>query len=296
MKAPRVDASPLPFVVAALGVFLLTMMDLTIKAVTATFSTSEIVLLRYLIASVLAGGLFLALRMPWPDRVSVRANALRAVAMLSTAWLFFYALAHVPLAEAFALAFTAPVFMALLGRAILGEPVTARVWVAIALGLTGALIVLWGGVAGPGARGDLTGYLAAMGSAVTYALVMVLLRKQSAREGFVSFIAQQNLYATPVAALLLFVLWDRGDPAPFAALDAQSAALFAVIGTLGICGQLALGYAFSRAEAARLGVLDYTGFIWGAGLAWLWFGEVPTSATLVGVSLIVIGAITAIRR
>jgi drug/metabolite transporter (DMT)-like permease len=274
MSKPRIDASPTPFLVAGLGIFLLTLMDLTIKAVTATFSTTEIVLLRYAIASVLAGSLFLALRMPWPDRTSMKANGLRAMAMLATAWLFFYALAHVPLAEAFALAFTAPVFMALFGRAILGEPVTARVWVAIMLGLSGALVVLWGGVSGPSARGDLTGYLAAMASAVTYALVMVLLRKQSAREGFVSFIAQQNIYATPVAALLLLILWGRGDVAPYVALDPPALLLFAAIGALGVAGQLALGYAFSRAEAARLGVLEYTGFIWGAGLAWLWFGEV----------------------
>jgi S-adenosylmethionine uptake transporter len=135
-----------------------------------------------------------------------------------------------------------------------------------------------------------------MGSAITYALVMVLLRKQSAREGFVSFIAQQNLYATPIAALLLVILWQQGEATPFVALDGRALWLFAVIGTLGVAGQLALGYAFSRAEAARLGVLDYTGFIWGAGLAFLWFGEVPTLYTFIGVSLIILGAIAAIRR
>jgi S-adenosylmethionine uptake transporter len=296
MSGPRTDASMLPFLVAGIGIFLLTLMDLVIKGLTASFTTTEIVAARYTIAALAAAALFVWLRTPWPDAVSFRANAVRACVMLTTAWLFFFSLGRIPLAEAFALAFTAPVFVALLGRAILGEPVRPSTWLAIGLGLSGAMVVLWGQFSGPAATGDMAGYLAAIASAVTYALVMVMIRKQSAREGFVSFITQQNVYATPVALALLAGLSMTGGLAPYQALDGPSAGLFVAAGLLGVAGQMALGYAWSRAEAARLGVLEYTGFIWGAGLAFVVFDEMPAPATIVGVVLIVSGAILSARR
>jgi S-adenosylmethionine uptake transporter len=58
---------------------------------------------------------------------------------------------------------------------------------------------------------------------------------------------------------------------------------------------VALTWAYRLAEASRLGALDYTAFLWAAGLGFLIFGEVPSPPTLAGAALIIGGALLAIR-
>ncbi|PWB65820.1 MAG: EamA/RhaT family transporter, partial [Bradyrhizobiaceae bacterium] len=84
--------------------------------------------------------------------------------------------------------------------------------------------------------------------------------------------------------------------APFGALawtapDGVSLLWFALIGTLGTTGHLALAWAYGRADASRLGVLEYTAFVWGVLIGLAVFGEVPSLATLAGTGLIVAGAV-----
>jgi S-adenosylmethionine uptake transporter len=289
----RVDTSQGPVLAALAGIFLLTAMDVSVKMLTESLTTTQIVVARYAVAATICAILFLATRQPWPDRGSVIANAARAAMMLATAWMFFFALGHAPLAEVFALAFTAPLFMALISGPLLGETVAPRVWAAIALGLAGAVVVLSGQIIGQAGRGEMIGYLAALGSAVTYALVMVLIRRRSAAEGFVSFVTQQNLYAAVLAALLLLL---TGGSAPQVMAESSTLGLVLLTGLLGAAGQLALGFAYARAEAARLGATEYTGFIWGAAAAYILFAEIPAPATWAGTLLIISGAVLAARR
>ena len=68
---------------------------------------------------------------------SLRAS-LNVVAVLS----YFYALSIVPLADATALSFTAPIFATLLAIVFLGEVVRTRRWTAILFGFAGTLVVL----------------------------------------------------------------------------------------------------------------------------------------------------------
>ena len=68
---------------------------------------------------------------------------------------------------------------------------------------------------------------------------------------------------------------------------------FTVAGLLGTCGHLCLAWAYSRAHAGRLGILEYTAFLWGTLFGYLFFAETPTAATFGGAGLIVVACLMA---
>ncbi len=105
-----------PFLVAGLGIFLLSVMDAMIKGVATAHPTAQIVLMRYACGMPWAIAFFLWTRPPAPSAPMIRAHLLRGILVTITAFLFFYALAVLPLAEAITLSFLSPLFLALLPR------------------------------------------------------------------------------------------------------------------------------------------------------------------------------------
>ena len=97
----------------------------------------------------------------------------------------------------------------------------------------------------------------------------------------------QNAFAVVLMTPLGLAAWVAPSPAMLAWL--------AVAGFLGTVGPAALTWAYRRAEASRLGALDYTAFVWATGLGFVVFGEVPSAATLAGAALIIVGALVAMR-
>ena len=68
------------------------------------------------------------------------------------------------------------------------------------------------------------------------------------------------------------------------------------IGALGTMGHLLFAEAYKRAPAARIGAIEYTGFIWAAGIGIIAFGEWPTVPMLAGAALIVSGSLMLLRK
>jgi S-adenosylmethionine uptake transporter len=59
---------------------------------------------------------------------------------------------------------------------------------------------------------------------------------------------------------------------------------------------LCLTFAFTRLEASRVAPLEYSSFVWAAGLGYLLFGEVPTLTTALSAVLIIGGCLLLLRR
>jgi drug/metabolite transporter (DMT)-like permease len=270
---------------AAIGV--LTVMDSLVKHVSAELATPQIVLLRYMFGAIFAAAVFLIVGTAWPSMAAVRAHALRSLAVALTATSFFYALATLPFAVAMALGFTAPIFIALLAALTLGEKPGRPTWVAIAIGFAGVLVVLSGELAQPGSATWL-GIAAALFSALSYAVVMVMLKNRTAVDPVTTIVLLQNvlagLFMTPAG------VWSWTPPSATAVL------WLALIGLLGTVGHLAMAWAYGRAEASRLGVLEYTAFIWAALIGLIFFAETPSLGTVCGACLIIAGAALAVRR
>lgn len=268
-----------PILAALFAISLLSIMDAMIKDVRVDLSSPQTVFLRYAVgAATVLPFLPMILRrgLNWQ---SINVNGIRAVTMLVTALLFFFAIGRLPLAYAVALAFSAPIWMTFMGTFMLKEPPTRIAIVAIASGFIGVLVMvigprLDGGLVAP----DLVGACAALAASVTYALAMILTRKQSARDTVSTMITLQTLIAFVLAAPFAAMVWE---PIP----DGRWQQLI-MIGTLGTIGHLSLAYAFSTATAARLAPAEYTSLVWAGVLGFFIFNEIPSIWTLVGAAVI----------
>lgn len=275
-----------PVAVATLGIGVLTVMDGLVKHVSALHATPQVVLLRFLFGAAAAALVFAAVRPPLPRGEALRAHLARSLVIVVTASAFFYALATLPFAVTLALSFTAPLFIALFAGVTLGERPGAAVWAALALGFGGVLVVLSGEIA-RGGGANWPGIVAALGSAVSYAVVMVMLKSRAARDPLPTIVLLQNILPAAFTAPVAVTVWT---PPTLASL-----ALFGLIGVLGTAGHLAMAWAYGRADASRLGALEYTSFVWAAAIGLAVFGEVPSPATIAGTALIVAGAVLAAR-
>ncbi|MHB2167181.1 DMT family transporter [Alsobacter sp. R-9] len=286
MSTDRNDPSALPILLAVLALIVLTAMDAVIKSLTAQWSTFDLVAARYVVGTLCCIPLLLIQRPPWPTREMIRANAVRSVTVLATAVFFFYALSQLPLVEAVVFGYLAPLFMALLGRVILGERVSPATGFAIVLGFAGVLVIAVGkGLGRDGFGHDAKGVAAAIAAAFTYALAMVLLRARTASDHITWIVATQNLFTASMALPLA-----AATSAPFALMRAEPVSV-AVIGILGTLGHFLFAQAFKRAPAARVGAVEYTGFVWAVLIGILGFGEWPTWSALAGAALIVSGSL-----
>ncbi|MBS7540468.1 DMT family transporter [Ancylobacter lacus] len=282
----RPAASLAPMLVAVGGIGVLTCMDGVIKLVSADFPTAQVVMLRYFFGIVSAALVFLAAGTPRPTLATIRPHGWRGVVVTVTAVSFFYALATLPLAVTMALSFTSPILIALFARLTLGERPSGSVALALALGFGGVLVVL-GDELSRSSSASLLGALSALISSVAYAVSMVALKSRAARDPVPTIVLLQNIFAclfvSPVAALH----WVMPDGHQFL--------LFVIMGTLGTCGHLCMAWAYGRADASRLGVLEYTAFVWAVVIGLFVFAEVPSIGTLLGAALIVAGATLATR-
>lgn len=285
----RFQAGPALMAVAGIGV--LSVMDGLIKYVAGAHGVGQIALLRYLFGALTAFAVFRAMRTALPTMAIVRPHAWRSLVVAMTALFFFYSLAVLPLAVALALSFTSPIFIALFAAALLGERPGRAIFTALALGFVGVLVVLWSELdpsAATGEGANALGLAAAIASAITYALAMVTLKSRAARDPLPTIVLLQNVFAGLLLAPLGIAQWT--------APSAAELVVFLAIGLLGTAGHLCMAWAYGRADASRLGVLEYTAFVWAVGIGLAAFGEIPSLGTLLGAAFIVGGALIASRR
>ncbi len=204
-------------------------------------------------------------------------HLIRGVAIAVSTQLGFYAITHMPLVTATVLFFTAPIFATLMAIPVHKEVPGPRRLAAIAVGFAGVLIVL---------RPD-TGQismptLAALFSAVLFAFALVISRQVARADGslsvFTSSVALTSLVSVPIA-------W------PVMQLSSAPWPLF-ILGIVIIAGALR-GFADIQAyrvgEASVLAPVAYTRIVLIGFGAYLFFGEVPERAALIG-ALVVVGA------
>jgi drug/metabolite transporter (DMT)-like permease len=283
--ANALPAAPLRAIgLMLLGVALLSIMDAVMKVLVTYYPIPNLIVFRAGIALPI-----LAVALRFDGGLVALRNArhglqlLRGALVFATGWCFFAALALLPLADTLAVAFVAPVVVALLAGPLLGERADRRTWIAIALGFIGVLVIVRpeGAVWGQGA-------VLALLAALFYALAMVLLRHL----GRTDTAAATTLYSTAVTCLLATAIaaadwWTPG---------AADWPLLIAAGALGALGTLALSAAFRRAAAATLTPLEYTAMVWGVALGFVVFGDVPGTAVLIGAALITASGLVLARR
>lgn len=242
---------------------------------------------RVVIGTSMSALLFLALRLPRPSRAAMRLHVIRGAVNAIMAILFFWGIARVPLAEAIALSFIAPLIALYLAAPMLGEMVGRQAIFGSVLGLAGVGIILAGRATGHYGPEALPGALAILASACFYAFNLILQRKQAQVASPVEVALFQNLAMGCCLSL--------GAPFLASVPPAHFWPLLALAAFLAILSLLVLSWAYARAEAPSLIAVEYTAFGWAALFGWLFYREALSWAVLAGTSLIVLGCVIAAR-
>ena len=243
---------------------------------------------RALAGVVFSSVLYLPERKAWPSRKVVRLHLLRGAVVTVMGLLFFFGLARVPMAQAIALTFIAPLIALFLAAVTLGERIGKRTIFASLTAFAGVIVIVGGQARTQLGEGVLIGTLAILGSALCYAVNIVLMRRQSQAAKPLEIGFFQNI---TVATLMVAAIPVIGQPA----WPGENWAGIVTAALMSFAGVLLFAYAYARGEAGYLAITEYSGFIWAAILGWLVFSEPVSPYTLAGALLIVAGCVVAAR-
>lgn len=276
------------------SVLVLITMSAVIKSLSNEIPTGEVVFFRSLFAIPVIV-VWLALRREL--RTGLRTarplgHVWRGLVGTTAMGLSFAALGLLPLPEVTAIGYAAPLLVVVFAAMFLGEEVRAFRISAVALGLTGVLIVLSPRLTAfrEGALGQVEalGAMLMLGSAVFAALAQVFVRKLVATEKTAAIVFYFSLSATVLSLISL--------PFGWVVPSAGHAALLILAGLLGGVGQILLTSSYREADASVIAPFEYSSMLFALVIGYSVFGEVPTWATLGGAALVVTAGILIIWR
>jgi len=232
--------------------------------------------------------LYLPRRPSWPNRKTMPVHIIRGVDVTVMAALFFWGIGRVPLAQAIALTFIAPLIAMLLAALFLDEQIGRRS-IGGSIGAFAGVIVIVLGQAQAHVAGDvLLGIAAIIGSALCYAGNIVLMRRQA--------LAAKPLEINFFQCVTVMVLWLAAIP--FVGMPAwpQEQWIWVIVACLlSTSGTLLFAWGYARGPASYLAATEYSGFLWASLMGWLVFRERVSLFTFAGAILIVGGCLIAAR-
>jgi drug/metabolite transporter (DMT)-like permease len=269
--------------VAAVGVF--TLMDAIAKYLSRWYPVPGIVWARYafnlliLLAWLAWRGELQRVRTKRPG-VQLARGLLLACATL----IYFTSLRVLPLADAAAIAFVMPLFVAALAVPMLKERLDMPRLGAIAVGMAGALLVVR-----PGSEVFTVYALLPLAMALCNALYQILTRKIAGVEHPLTSLIWGAIVGAALLSAVLPFAWKTPD-------QVAHWALLAVIGMLASVGHYLLIRAYDYASATLLAPYSYSGLIWAMALGFVVFGNFPDGWALTGMGIIVASGLFLVSR
>lgn len=231
-------------------------------------------------------GLFVVLPMIWRTRGRAHRTArsglhfLRGLVACVGVYALFYAVSSVPLATVTAITFGAPLFAAAIAILCLGEGVSTRRLVALAVGFVGMLVVVmpFDGPAPASAKGLAAAFLGTIMIAAAFIVVKLLGRTETPE----SMVINQFLLLVPVSALVAAPTWQMPG--------GEALLLLAVMGGGFTLAQAAMARAFALADAVILMPLDFLRLVIAALAGLVFLGEDIALHVWAGALVIMLGA------
>jgi S-adenosylmethionine uptake transporter len=157
------------------------------------------------------------------------------------------------------------------------------------LAFSGVIVIVLGQSRAAVGDNVLLGTAAILGSALCYAVNIVLMRHQAlaAKPLEINFFQSLTIMTVWLAALPVVGLptWPAGQWL-----------WIAVAAALSTSGTLLFAWAYARGQASYLSVTEYSAFLWASAMGWLVFREHVSGYTLAGAALIIAGCLIAVRR
>ncbi len=236
----------------------------------------------------LYGLLFMA---PWLARMGfgglktkrMGAYTLRGIFGLSAMLLWFWAITAMPMGEAVALSFTAPLFASLAAVVILHERMGLRRVMALIAGFVGALVILR-----PGVIAVTVPALVVLASSVFIACSVTMVKILSRTESPAAIVTWMGLFLTPASLIPALFFW-RGP-------GLAETGVLVVIGGLATIGQVAMTRAYAATEATIVLPFDYARLPFAAAIGFFAFAEMPDAWTWIGAAIIAVATLYIAHR
>jgi len=259
-----------------LGILLFVVNDVLAKWLVATYTVGQVLLVRSMFAMAMLSPMIWReglRRVASPPRPGLQ--LLRVFFSTAEVAAFYWAVAYLPLADVVTIYLAGPIWVTALAGPLLGEKVGLRRWLAVMVGFAGVVIAMRPTSAALG----LPSLIALTGS-FFFALLMITTRnlRGTPDTTLVTWQTMAALMAGLVAAPFGWV-----TPAPIEFL------LLGLLGVVATLGHMCVNRSLKLAPAAVVVPYQYTQIVWAVLMGWLFFGDVPGPALIVG-STIIIGA------
>lgn len=249
------------------------LMAVAIRLASQTLDTFEVAFFRNLfgllaLMPLLRGRVRATLRTSQLPRYALR-SAIGVASMLCGFW----AIGHLPLAQAISLSYSAPLFATIAAVIFLHEQVRARRWAAVALGFIGVLVILR-----PGSAQFTPGMLVAVAAAVLSALVAIQIKQLSRTDPADTIVLWTYLFWVPISLLPALAVWAWPQGVAWAWVIAT--------GVLGTAGQLLWTRAIKLGDVSALTPISFMQLPVVAFAGWLLFDETISRWTIAGAAII----------
>ena len=258
-------------------------MDALAKYLSQSYPVLQVVWARY-VFHLLILALVLGPRLPRVARTGrLGLQFLRSLFLLGATGLFFAALSFIPLADATAIMFVAPILVTAMSVPLLGEHVGPQRWASVVVGFLGALVIIR-----PGSDAMEPAALLALGAASCYGFYQIATRRLSATDAPLTTLMYSAAVGVLVSSAVVPFFWVTPSPADWLTMMG--------LGLFGALGHFALIKAFQAATAVTVTPFGYVNLLWAVLFGFVFFGELPDAWTMLGAAIIAASGLYILRR
>jgi drug/metabolite transporter (DMT)-like permease len=258
----------------SIGTVLFALTDVVVKTLGQTFHPFELGLFRYLIGFLMLAPAFLSMGVSGLKTKRIGLHLGRLILATIAQLGIFLSIINLKLADATAIMFSKPLFTTVVAVFILSELVTARRWVATAVGFIGVVIMMR-----PGSGAIDPVALIAVASALTFAVANTMIRLMSTTEPPNRILFYYHLGGIIILTGPALWVWQMPIGVEWGML--------ALIGILTTLGMICFVRAYSVGEANAVGPMEYIRLIYAGFLGYFVFSETVDMWTILGGVIIV---------
>ena len=266
------------------GALSLTINDAMAKYLTQSYPVGQVMALRGLsIIIILIAFLFLMNNLQALKFFCWKGHFLRAGAMTGSTFLFITGLSLLPITDAIAIAFVAPILTTILGVVVLREAVSWKRWAAIFVGFFGVIIILQ-----PTSDAFKIAAIAPLVAAAFGAVRDVITRAISGSENSLSILFTSMLMMT-IAGFLTYPLgWSVVKPGHIW--------IFITSSLLVGLAQYLMIEAFRLGEVALISPFKYSSLLWATLIGLVIWDDLPSKHVVLGALILILSGIYLLRN
>ncbi|MCC8363569.1 DMT family transporter [Lysobacter sp. A6] len=249
------------------------LMAVAIRLASATLHTFEIAFFRNFFGLVAAAPLLLRHGPQILRTTQFPRYIVRCVIGVVSMFCGFWAIGHLPLAQAVSLSYSTPLFVTIAAVWMLGEQVRARRWAAVIVGFIGVLVIVR-----PGSSSFTLGTLVALSAAVLSGLVSIQIKQLSRTEPADRIVLYTTMLWVPMSLVPALFVWEWPQGITWAWIVAA--------GFMGTGGHMLWTRALKLGDVSALTPISFMQLPIVAIFGWLLFDERLDRWTVIGAAII----------